>query len=93
MKRMCIMTYKDPSFMLRSCMTSQNPTFVLCSVLEHVLCCRSICVPCRSVHAHIMLWVHPDDVDRVAREISATIPAMPVPGKEHLPVRAVAAAA
>lgn len=30
---------------------------------------------CRSVHAHIVLWVHPEDVDRVASEITGCIPA------------------
>ena len=27
-----------------------------------------------SLHAHILLWVHPDDIDRVSKEITASIP-------------------
>jgi hypothetical protein len=27
-----------------------------------------------SLHAHIVLWVHPDDEQRVANEISASVP-------------------
>lgn len=32
-----------------------------------------------SLHAHILLWVHPDDVERVANEIVAFIPAKQAP--------------
>ena len=28
-----------------------------------------------SLHTHVLYWVHPDDVERVSREISAAIPA------------------
>jgi hypothetical protein len=31
-------------------------------------------VVCAAVHAHVVLWVHPDDVERAARGITACVP-------------------
>jgi len=27
-----------------------------------------------TLHAHILLWVHPDDVDKLSQEITASLP-------------------
>jgi hypothetical protein len=62
----------NPSKNSTPCVSGTNGG-ILGRVQHHVV--RLECQGRGSLHAHIMLWVHPDDVERTTNEIQAFIPA------------------
>lgn len=71
--------HRTKKFMQEFITTTENDTasqrgHKLLGRVQHYLI-RYECQGRGSLHAHIILWVHPEDVDHVASEITATMPA------------------